>query len=288
MKVAIIGGAGRMGRWFARYFKSKGHAVIISDIEEEKARIIAEKEGFLFAKSNLDAVKDADLIMVSVNIESAPKVIEEIEKDLKKDSIVTEISSIKTHVMKALMNLAKDGITTLSIHPLFGSGARTLRGKKIAVIPVKDSRKEVNLVQNLFPKAIVDVISAEEHDRIMALTLSLPHFLNMVFALTLSNEDINNLRRFAGPSFTLQLILAESMLTEKPNIYASIQTMNKHTHPCLERLLKEAKALKEMIHQNKQEELISIFEKMHRNFSKDIEMIKPYEKFYEIVERLEL
>jgi len=56
MKVAIIGGAGRMGRWFARYFKSRNHVVIISDIGE-RARIIAEKEGFSFAKSNLDAVK---------------------------------------------------------------------------------------------------------------------------------------------------------------------------------------------------------------------------------------
>ncbi|MCP8317086.1 MAG: prephenate dehydrogenase/arogenate dehydrogenase family protein [archaeon] len=286
MRVAIIGGAGRMGRWFARYFKSKDHTVIISDIEE-KARTIAEKEGFLFAKSNVDAVKDADLIMISVSIESTPKVIKEIEQNLIKGAIVTEISSIKSHVTDALADLAQKDVTALSIHPLFGSGARTLKGKKIAVIPVKDSKKEVNLVQKFFPEAIIDVINAEEHDRIMALTLSLPHFLNMVFASTLSDEDINNLRRFAGPSFTLQLILAESMLTEKPNIYASIQIMNKHTYQCLEKLMNEAKALKEIIRKNKRKELISFFEQIRENFLKDIEAIKPYEKLYEIVERLE-
>lgn len=287
MKVAIIGGAGRMGLWFARYFKSKDHIITISDIEE-KAKIIAKEEGFLFAESNLDAVKDADLIMISVNIESVPKVIEEIEQNLKKDSIVIEISSIKTHIINTLRNLAQKDVTTLSIHPFFGPGARTLKGKKIAVIPVKDLSKEVNLVQKIFPKAIIDSISAEEHDRIMALTLSLPHFLNMIFASTLSGEDVNNLRRFAGPSFTLQLILAESMLTEKPNIYASIQMMNKNTYPCLERLLKEARALKEIICHRKQEELISFFKKIHNNFLEDIEAIKPYEKLYEIVEGLEL
>ena len=286
MKVAIIGGAGRMGRWFARYFKSRNHVVILSDIEEE-ARIIAEEEGFLFAKSNLDAVKDAGLIVISVSIESTPNVIKEIEQDLIKGAIVTEISSVKGHVMEALVSLAQKDVTALSIHPLFGSGARTLKGKRVAVIPVKDSKKEVNLVQKLFPEAIINVISAEEHDRIMALTLSLPHFLNMIFASTLSNEDINNLRRFAGPSFTLQLILAESMLTEKPNIYASIQIMNKHTYQYLEKLMSEAKALKEIIRKNKQEELIGFFEQIRKNFSKDIESTKPYEKFYEIVERLE-
>ncbi|MGQ9469021.1 MAG: prephenate dehydrogenase/arogenate dehydrogenase family protein [Nitrososphaerales archaeon] len=286
MRVAIIGGAGRMGRWFARYFKSKDHDIILSDIEE-KARIIAEKEGFLFAKSNLDAVKDADLIMVSVSIESTPNVIKEIEQNLIKGAIVTEISSIKSHVMKALTDLTKKDVIALSIHPLFGSGARTLKGKKIAVIPVKDSKKEANLVQKLFPEAIIDMISADEHDRIMALTLSLPHFLNMVFASTLSKEDIKNLRRFSGPSFNLQLILAESVLTEKPDIYASIQIMNKHTYPCLEKLLNEAKALKEIIRKNKREELISFFERIHENFLRDIEAIKPYEKLYEIVERIE-
>ncbi|MEM3518193.1 MAG: prephenate dehydrogenase/arogenate dehydrogenase family protein [Nitrososphaerales archaeon] len=287
MKVTIIGGAGRMGLWFARYFKSNDHIVTISDIEE-KARIIAEKEGFLFVESNLDAVKDADLIIISVNIESVPKVIKEIEQNLKKGSIVAEISSIKAHIINALINLAKKDVTTLSIHPFFGPGARTLKGKKIAVIPIKDLKKEVNLVRKLFPKAIVDTIGAEEHDKIMALTLSLPHFLNIVFASTLSNEDMNNLRRFAGPSFTLQLILAESMLTEKPNIYASIQIMNKYTYQCLERLLKEARTLKEIIRHKKQEELVSFFEKIRNNLLKDIEVIKPYEKLYEIVERLEL
>ncbi len=285
MRVAIIGGAGRMGRWFARYFKSKDHAVIISDIEE-KARNIAEKEGFLFAKSNQDVVKGADLIVISVSIESTPNVIKEIEQNLKEDAIVAEISSIKTHVMKTLTDLVQKNVTALSIHPLFGSGAKTLKGKKIAVIPVKDPEREVNLVQKFFPEATINVIGAEEHDRIMALTLSLPHFLNLIFASTLSNEDINGLRRFAGPSFTLQLILAESVLTENPDIYASIQMMNRHTYPCLEKLMNQAKALKEIIRNNKREELIRFFGKIRSNFLKDIEAIKPYEKLYEIVERL--
>jgi len=285
MKVAIIGGAGRMGRWFARYFKSENNTVIISDIEE-KARIIAEKEGFLFAKSNQDVVRDADLIVISVSIESTSDVIKEIEQNLKEDAIVTEISSIKTHVMKTLTDLVQKNVTALSIHPLFGSGAKTLKGKKIAVIPVKDHEKEANLVRKLFPEAIINIIGAEEHDRIMALTLSLPHFLNLIFASTLSNEDINGLRRFAGPSFNLQLILAESMLTENPDIYASIQMMNRHTYPYLEKLMNQAKALREIIRNNKREELIRFFEKIRSNLLKDIEAIKPYEKLYGIIERL--
>jgi len=88
--------------------------------------------------------------------------------------------------MEALVGLAQKDSTALSIHPLFGFGARTLKGKRIALIPIKGSKKELNLVQRFFPEAIISVISAEEHDRVMALTLSLPHFLNMVFASTLS------------------------------------------------------------------------------------------------------
>ncbi|MCP8304591.1 MAG: prephenate dehydrogenase/arogenate dehydrogenase family protein [archaeon] len=287
MKVAIIG-AGRMGQWFVRYFKSKDDTVVISDIDEVKARAVAKKEGAVFTKSNIEAVKDAELVMISVSIKSTPEVIAEIGQDLVEGTIVAEISSIKTHVMKALIDLAQKKVVALSIHPLFGSGARTLKGRKIAVIPVKDSKIEAELVQRLFPEAIIDLIGVEEHDKIMALTLSLPHFLNVIFASTLSGEDIANLKRFAGPSFTLQLILAESMLTESPDIYASIQIMNKHICPYLVKLIHEAKALKETIYKSEQEELISFFERIRESFLKDIESFQPYKRLYEIIEsRLE-
>ena len=36
MKVAIIGGAGRMGKWLVNYFRKGGHEVTISDARREE------------------------------------------------------------------------------------------------------------------------------------------------------------------------------------------------------------------------------------------------------------
>ncbi|MGQ9719519.1 MAG: prephenate dehydrogenase/arogenate dehydrogenase family protein [Nitrososphaerales archaeon] len=283
MKVAILG-AGRMGQWFARYFKSKGHTVVLSDIEEEKAKTVAKREGAVFARSSIEAVKGADLAMISVSIESTPTVIKEIGKSLMEGARVMEISSIKAYVIKALADLAKRKVMALSIHPLFGPGARTLKGKKIAIVPIKDSKTESDFVRRLFPEATIDVISAEEHDRIMALILSLPHFLNMAFASTLLGEDVDKLRRFAGPSFDLQLTLAESILTEKPDTYASIQIMNEHTYPYLEKFMHETNTLKEIVRRNEREKFINFFDNIRETFSKDMRSTKPYERLYKIIE----
>lgn len=273
-----------MGQWFAHYFKSKGHSVVLSDIEEEKAKIIAKREGAVFARSIIEAVKGADLAMVAVSIESTPAVIKEMGKSLMEGAKVMEISSIKAHIIKALVDLAKRKVMALSIHPLFGPGARTLKGKKIAIVPIKDSKAESDFVRKLFPEAAIDVISAEEHDRIMALILSLPHFLNITFASTLLDEDIDKLRSFAGPSFDLQLTLAESILTEKPDTYASIQIMNEHTLSYLEKFIHEANTLKEIVRGNQREEFINFFDNICKTFSKDIRLTKPYEKLYKIIE----
>src|SRR5208283_705010 len=55
-KVAIIG-AGAMGSWFARFFKTRGNSVIISDRDRRKARLLASRIHVRWASSNVEAVK---------------------------------------------------------------------------------------------------------------------------------------------------------------------------------------------------------------------------------------
>ena len=45
MRVAVIGGTGRMGRWFARYFIANKHEVGIFGRDNKKAKHIAEDIG---------------------------------------------------------------------------------------------------------------------------------------------------------------------------------------------------------------------------------------------------
>ena len=43
--ITIIGGTGRMGKWFAKFFQNKGYNVIITSRSSRKASSIAKEIG---------------------------------------------------------------------------------------------------------------------------------------------------------------------------------------------------------------------------------------------------
>ncbi|RLE52560.1 MAG: hypothetical protein DRJ30_07715, partial [Candidatus Methanomethylicota archaeon] len=99
MRVAVIGGAGRMGVWFARYFIERGHDIIISDVKKDEAETVAKALGAKLAKNNIEAVRMADLSLISTPIDVTPEVLIEISPELKEPKIVMEISSLKSKVL---------------------------------------------------------------------------------------------------------------------------------------------------------------------------------------------
>jgi prephenate dehydrogenase len=66
LKIAIIGGSGKMGKWFARLLSKEGFEVTITGRDEAKLAA-AGKELGLCTASNIEAVQDADAILLSVN-----------------------------------------------------------------------------------------------------------------------------------------------------------------------------------------------------------------------------
>lgn len=286
MNIAVIGGAGRMGRWLVRYFSSRGHRVVISDVKLDEARAVAKAAGVELAKNNVEAVKTADLIMVSTPIQVTPKVVHEIAPYIRKGAVVAEISSLKAHLVKALAETARLNVRPLSIHPLFGPGTRKLKGRKIAVIPILNPEAEKKLVKELFPEAEIIVVDAEEHDRAMALTLSLPHFMNITFASIISDENVEVLKKLEGPTFKLQLTLAESIMTEDPALQVSIQLNNEYASQYLNKFLSKAKIIEKWIADKDEEKFTALCNDVQSSLSKDVDFAKSYEKMYRVLERL--
>lgn len=276
-----------MGRWFTRYFAASGHKVVISGVRLHKAKAFAEEAGVDFARNNIEAVKDVDLVMVSVPIPVAPRVIDEIAPYVKKGAVISEISSLKSDVVKALVEAARLKVRPLSLHPLFGPGAQKLRGRKIAVIPIIDAEAEKNLAKELFPEAETVVVDAEEHDRAMALVLSLPHFMNVVFASVIGEENLETLKRLGGTTFTLQLTLAESVMTDDPALQATIQMDNKYVSQYLDDFLSKAETVKKWIADKEVEKFTSFCDHVQNLLSKDAGFSEAYKKMYKVLEILE-
>ncbi|MFB0551645.1 MAG: prephenate dehydrogenase/arogenate dehydrogenase family protein [Nitrososphaeria archaeon] len=286
MKVAVIGGAGRMGRWFVRHFINQGEEVVVSDIRRSEAESVAKSTGAKVAENNLGAVEKADLVVVSTPIEATPSLLEEISAGLRSSVMVMEISSLKSKVVPVLERIAERGVKTVSVHPLFGPGVQRLAGERVALIPVSDPGSELRSARRLFPEAEIVVVDVEEHDRAMALTLSLPHFLNIAFASVVGEEDLNVLKKLGGTTFALQLVLAEAVMTEDPDLYASIQMGNLYTVECLDRFADKAGMLKEHVARKDVRVFLQFYADVRSSISKDRDFAVAYERMYRALNAL--
>ena len=76
MRVAIIGGAGRMGRLFARYFIQRGDEVVISDVNWEEAVRFAGSLNAEAVQSNSEATGSSELIVICTPVMDVPKVVD--------------------------------------------------------------------------------------------------------------------------------------------------------------------------------------------------------------------
>lgn len=240
MRVAIIGGAGKMGRWFARFLLSEGHEVVISGRSEARLREAKEQLGVPMA-SNVEAVKGADVVVLSVPIDSFEAVVREISPHVRPGQVVADVTSVKEMPVDVMRKYLKTR-QILGTHPLFGPGARSVANQNFILTPTNDdeqtlAQKAKNYLETR--GARVTLMTPQEHDRKMAVVLGLAHFIAIVSAdALLSTDEIKNTESIGGITYKVLLTLVESVLTEDPELYASLQ-MNLPNLPELERLFKD-------------------------------------------------
>lgn len=283
-RVAILGGTGKMGQWFAQFFKNIGYEVVIGGRYREKNEAVAKEIGVVAAASNIDAVRGANIVIVSTALEAVVDTIHQIKDCVEKGTIVFDIASVKDGIPEALRELAVRGARVISTHPLFGAGADSFIGRKMIIIPITDDGFLTEWAVNLFRNEGAEVYvvkDSEEHDRFVAITLGLTHFLNIVFGRALAKHDIQEIKKFAGTTFSLQLTLVEAVLSEDPELYYSIESFN----PAFKNLLDEFKLTIQKITDalRNKEDFVREFEEARNSLSKDPKFQTAYKRFYKAV-----
>jgi len=283
-RVAVIGGAGDMGRWMARHFSRMGYSVVISDIRRDDVRKVAEELQVDVAVDNVEAVKKADITILCVPPEAVPDVVDEILSHLKPGSTLVEISSVKTGLTDCLRKALRAGVKVLSVHPLFGPGARSPRGFRVALIPLQDPKAERGEAERIFPGAEVVETTLEEHEEAMSYTLALNYIINTALALTLRDVDLNRLRRLSGPTFTAQLNLSEAITRTSPEVSASMIARNMYTQQTVSKYIENLKKLAEAVRKENTDELKRMMEQSKLILSKDREYQESYRKLYKMLD----
>jgi len=225
VRVAIIGGSGEMGRWFASFLSKEGKEVVISGRSESKLLAAKQQLGVEVA-SSVEAVKSADVVLLSVPIESFEEVVKEISPHIQPEQVVVDITSIKVLPVAAMHKYLKTGLV-LGAHPLFGPGAKGVANQNFVLTPTND--RERTLAQKIKEYletrgGRVSLMTPEEHDGKMTVILGLSHFIAIVSADTLlSSDKLEQPGEISGVTYKVLLTLVESVISENPELYASLQ-----------------------------------------------------------------
>jgi prephenate dehydrogenase len=224
MKTAIIG-AGKMGRWFTKFFLDEGDAVIVSSRSKEKLLKIRDEFG-VEVTDNVNAVKNADRVLICVPMENFEDVVQEIHSYLKPCQIIIDICSLKESPVKIMHKYIKTG-TILGTHPVFGPGVKSIKNQNFILTPI--NKKEKKIAENFKSwlekrQANVFIMPPKKHDELMSVVLGLPHFLGLVVCDTLLDYgNFLEARKVAGSSFKMLLMLAEAVASEETGFYTSLQ-----------------------------------------------------------------
>ncbi|MFH1651415.1 MAG: prephenate dehydrogenase/arogenate dehydrogenase family protein, partial [Chloroflexota bacterium] len=209
MKVAIIGGSGKMGRWFARQLKQDGYEVVISGRDPQKLHAAGSELGVATA-DNVSAARQADVILLSVAIDSLTDVVRELGPHITPEQAVIDVTSVKEMPVTAMHQHLRTA-KILGTHPLFGPGAKGLSGQNFALTPTGEAEKVLaaKVTQYLREKgAQVTVMTPREHDAMMTVILGLAHFIAIVSADTvLAAENPRNLEKISGVTYKVLLTL---------------------------------------------------------------------------------
>ena len=91
-------------------------------------------------------------------------------------------------------------------------------------------------------------MSLKEHDRTMAVVLSLTHLLNLVYAGTVSQFlSPEEFMRVSTPNSSMQLTLAEAILAQDAKLSYGIQAGNAYTGKVAREASRELRRVLEMI-----------------------------------------
>jgi len=254
-RVLVIGGAGKMGRWFVDFFSSQGFATSVADTSVDDA------PGQFHNWT--DAGVDYDVIVVAAPLAVSGRILAQLAV-LKPKGLVFDIGSLKSPLIDGLRELQSAGCRVTSLHPMYGPDTRLLSGRHLIFCDVGDADATA-AAKELFSATMVEQLDMglEDHDRLIAYVLGLSHALNIAFftALSESGEAAPKLAQMSSTTFDSQLLVSAAVAQDNPHLYFEIQNLNKFGLGPLDALCEAASRIRETVAGGDEEAFVELMQK---------------------------
>ena len=189
-RIALVG-IGLIGSSLARVIRREGlarHIAISTRSPQTLKRAEELGLGDSYSTDAKEAVRGADLVIVSVPVGSSGAVAQEIAPALKQGAIVTDVGSTKGSVIAQMQPHIPEGVHFIPGHPLAGterSGpdagfADLFQNRWCIFTPLPDTDPAALEKLAAFWRRCgsnIDTMDAAHHDKVLAIVSHLPHII---------------------------------------------------------------------------------------------------------------
>ena len=218
--IGIIGGTGRTGAQFAKLFRDLGFTVSVTDDRTKR--------------KNAALLRRSDIVLFALPLSGAANLMRSVLKEgTRKDQLFLDVSSLKSRETEAMLTAKGD---VIGMHPLFGPSTDP-QGERIILCPARASRETmgslVALLRRMGLKTII--LTASEHDKLMATVQVVPHFKSLLMAdvLRLRKTDLSAVLGMCTPSYEMEFNVLGRFLDDHPDLYMPILFRNPETQKIL-------------------------------------------------------
>ena len=240
-RALVIGGSGKMGRWFVEFLHSQGFSVEVSDPAGTPPGAIAVD----WRTSDLKH----DFIVIATPLGLTDAILRDLALR-RPPGVIFDVGSLKSPLRAGLLALKSHGCKVTSIHPMFGPSTELLSGRHVIFVDL-GSAPALSEARELFTPTMAEqvVMSLDEHDRLIAYVLGLSHALNIAFftALAESGEAAPRLAKMSSTTFDAQLDVASDVAQESPDLYYEIQSLNDYGAESLEALAQAVERIRSAV-----------------------------------------
>ena len=219
--IGIIGGTGGMGRLFKTIFEKNGHRVLIA--------------GRNTTLTYLELARQSDVIIISTPVSAALPICEEIGPHIEEHKVLMDFCSLKKEIVEKMV--ACTCCEVVGTHPMFGPFTESIAGQNIILCQGRGERW-YRWIEKEFKNegAVVSTMTPADHDRTMAVTQGLTHFLTISMARTLQKMAMNpaDARSYSTPIFKLKNDLIGRLFAQDLDLYATLVGTNPYVSEVLD------------------------------------------------------
>lgn len=255
MKILVLG-AGKMGAFLTDVLCIQ-HEVALFDTDPKRLRFVFNT----LRMTTYEEVKafEPELVINCVTLKFTLDAFKGILPYIPKNCILSDIASVKTGLQEYYKTT---GMRYVSTHPMFGPTFATLNdlSTQSAIIISESDHMGKAFFKDLYGSLKLRIFeySFDEHDEMIAYSLSIPFASTLVFASVMIPQEA------PGTTFKRHMEIAKGLLSEDDYLLSEI-LFNPYTHNQVEKIRAELKTLLDIIDNKDSEKMETFLKKVRKN-----------------------